>query len=119
MIAARKRSHLNVDLDANDERPESGFYDLAVEEINGSGGRPVVFDRRFIYLRDGVWNMETTRRALRQFALAGGAGAVWGREEEEYPNKEQRRTHYTFWHEEGHFDLDLERAPNVSNGWAL
>jgi len=119
LLAARKRSHVNVDLDANDERPEDDFYDLAVEEIDNSGGRPVVFDRRFIYLRDGVWDMETTRRALWQFALAGGAGAVWGREENEYPNKEQLRTHYTFWHEEGHFALDLERAPTVSNGWAL
>lgn len=119
LLAARKRSHVDVDLAANDERPESGFYDVAVEEIDASGGRPVVFDRRFIHLRDGVWDMETTRRALWQFSLAGGAGSVWGHEGAEYPNKDQLRTHYTFWHAKGRFDLDLERAPMVSDGWAL
>ena len=119
LLAARKRSGSGISLDANDETPDSGFYDVALEQLDGSGGRPVVFDRRFIYLRDGVWDMETTRRALWQFTLAGGAGAVWGREEEEYPSKQQLRTHFTFWHEMGRFGLDLERAPDTSDAWSL
>ena len=57
LLAARRRSHPQVDLDANDKMPTDGFYDLAVEKIGDSGGRPVVFDYRFIYLRDGDWTM--------------------------------------------------------------
>ena len=119
LLAARKRSHPNVPLDANDERPTSGFYDIAVEELDASSNRPVVFDRRFIHLRDGVWDMETTRRALWQFTLAGGAGAVWGHEGTEYPAKEQLRTFHTFWHTRERFDLDLVRANAVTDGWGL
>ena len=76
-----------------DDRPKRGwdFYRVARARLAGEAfvprddpdarlrPRPVLFERRFLHTRDARWDAPTTRRAMWQFALAGGAGAVWGR----------------------------------------
>ena len=110
-----------LDVYSSDERPSSGFYDLAVDLLQE--GYPLVFERRFLHSRDDVWDMDTTRRAWWQFALAGGAGAVWGvkwadpSDARPYPNPEQLRTFRTFWRDR--FLLDLKPATELTDGYAL
>lgn len=102
------------DVFSSDDRPEGDFYATAVAAFEASD-TPVVFERRFVYLRDGVWDMDTTRRALWQFTLAGGAGAIWGPEwaggTATYPEPEQFRTHAAFWRDR--WALDLERPSDA------
>ena len=108
-----------LDVYSVDDRPANAFYDAAVLRLEARG-LPVLFERRFLYLRDGVWDMETTRRALWQFTMAGGAGAIWGvmwDQGTKYPNPGQLRLHGEFWRER--FLLDFVRADHVSNGYAL
>jgi hypothetical protein len=105
-----------LDVHSTDERPRSDFYAVAVAALEATG-RPVLFERRFLHTRDDVWDMDTTRRALWQFTLAGGAGAVWGvlwDGGHPYPDAAQLRTHRTFWH--GRWSLDLQRNGDSGNG---
>ena len=102
-----------LDVFSNDERPTRNFFTSARSLL--AGGHAVLYERRFLHTRDNVWDMTTTRRALWQFTLAGGAGAIWGPiwGGPDYPNPEQLRTHQTFWRER--FDLDLTRASRVTD----
>lgn len=97
-----------LDVFSSDERPTHAFFN-ATRSLLG-GGWPLLFERRFLHTRDGVWDMPTTRRALWQLTLAGGAGAIWGPiwDGPDYPDPAQLRTHRAFWRER--FDLDLTRA---------
>jgi hypothetical protein len=109
-----------LDFLAQDDRPASGFYQNALAWFDEAGQRPVFFERRFSYLRDNVWDMETTRRAFWQFALAGGAGSIWGHYppdcsayvEGSYPHPEQLRTHRQFW--QSRFLLEMRPANELS-----
>lgn len=97
-----------LDVFSSDDRPEASFYAAAAAAIEASDA-PVLFERRFVYLRDDVWDMDTTRRALWQFTLAGGVGAIWGpswTDGTAYPEPEQMRTHARFWRDR--WSLDLE-----------
>lgn len=82
--------------------------------------RPVLFERRFLHTRDGVWDKKTTVRAMWQFTLAGGAGAIWGRlwgqESPPYSpaTRERMLTYERFW--KSRWTLDLKPAPEVSCG---
>jgi hypothetical protein len=81
---------------------------------------PVLFERRFVYRRDGVWDADTTRRAMWQFAMAGGAGSIWGigfNDPTPYPRPAQLRTHREFWQDR--FLPELERAGQAEGGYAL
>lgn len=121
MLMARQEAGfvpLGLDVSATDARLDDAFYDGAVEIL--SAGRPAIFERRFTYRRDGVWDMDTTRRARWSFGMAGGAGAIWGHypsgctahEPGDYPNPEQLVIQRRFF--ERFFRLDLERAPSVT-----
>ena len=106
---------------SNDLRPESGFYGNArseFEEVND--GMPVMYERRFLHTRDGVWDMVSTRRAIWQFTMAGGAagiyGTMWG-PGPDYPNPEQLATIARFW--EHRFTADLQPHPSPPSGWVL
>lgn len=90
-----------LDVYSNDFRPDSGFYGHArdrFEEVDDQ--MPVLYERRFLHTRDDVWDMTTTRRAIWQFTLAGGAGAIYGTlwgPGPEYPNPEQLTAIARFW----------------------
>ena len=114
-----------MDVFSNDERfiRDQNYYDQAVDDLNQRPRRPVLYERRFLYTRDNVWTMDNTRRAWWQFTLAGGASGIWGvlwaspEDAKPYPNPEQFQTHARFW--EDRFLLDLERAPGISDGYAM
>lgn len=108
-----------LDIYSVDDRPEADFYDIAVKRLEDRG-LPVLFERRFLYNRDNVWDTETTRRALWQFTMAGGASAIWGvmwGGGEPYPHPEQLRLHGDFWRDR--FLLDFEPANHLTDGYAL
>jgi len=82
MLWGRERAGTSLNAVSNDLRPDGDprdeFYNIASTEIQNSGQRPVIFERRFAYMRDNVWNDETIRRAMWQFTIAGGASGWWG-----------------------------------------
>lgn len=99
-----------LDVFSVDERPRADFYGAAVAALEATDV-PALFERRFVYTRDGVWDMDTTRRALWRFGLAGGVGAVWGplwAGGDGYPAPEQLHTHGRFWRDR--WSLDLQRV---------
>jgi hypothetical protein len=99
-----------LDVHSSDERPEEDFLESATALFE-KAHTPLLFERRFLHTRDRVWDMETTRRALWQFTLAGGAGAIWGTLWDDgppYPKPYQLQTHGSFWSER--FTDDLTRA---------
>lgn len=114
----------DVDLDvaSNDDRPTDDYFDSAVAQL-ASADVPVMFERRFLHMRDDVWNMDVTRRALWQLTLAGGAGAVWGvlfDDGPPYPEPAQLRTHQRFWRDRFTLDLDRPgRLPGVDGAYTL
>jgi hypothetical protein len=81
-----------LEIFSNDNRPTSGFYADARAQFNLGHNRPISYNRRFLHTRDAVWDMTTTRRAIWQFGMAGGAsgvyGILWG-PSANYPNPEQ------------------------------
>ncbi len=126
MLSARNREEFqtpeSLPVAAYDDRLEQDFFEQANMRLVQSPPRPVLFGRRFSYLRDGIWDMDRTRQAFWEFTLAGGAASIWGhypaegncsvQYEGEYPNPEQLRTHRTFWQER--FLEDLEPANEMS-----
>jgi hypothetical protein len=114
-----------LDVVSNDKRPTGNspndFYYSASRMLRNSSSRPVIFERRFTYLRDNVWTMDNTRRSMWQFAMAGGAAGWWGFFADSpypYPNPEQIRTHNEFW--ENYFRLDLSADnSSTSSGFAM
>ena len=102
---------------SNDLRPESDFFEEALTLFDQGHGLPVLFERRFLHTRDGVWDQDTTRRALWQFTLAGGAGAIWGvlwGDGPPYPEPAQGRTYRDFW--QARFDHAFERPTRLIDG---
>jgi hypothetical protein len=108
MLWGRQRSGTNLDAVSNDRRPDGNprdeFYNQALNEIQNSVQRPVIFERRFGYMRDSVWDDETMRRAMWQFTVAGGASGWWGfragtsiTAPGPFAEPETFRTHQAFW----------------------
>jgi len=103
-----------LDVVSSDARPlldGLDLYQVTLGELAAAVGRPVLFERRFLYLRDDVWTMDATWRALWTMTMAGGAGSVWGVHwdaQEPYPEPSQLRIFRRFW--QGRLDLDLEPA---------
>ena len=104
------------------------FYREALSLLRYSANRPVWLSQRFTWMRNHLWDMNTTRRALWQFAMAGGGtGAVWGYfpltspshySDTEYENKEQLCTYHNFWKD--HFLLEMEADNELSKGaWVM
>lgn len=111
-----------LDVFSTDERPEDDFFDTALA-LQAGADVPLFFERRFLHTRDDVWDMDTTRRALWQFTLGGGTGAVWGRlfvDGPPYPEPEHLRTHRAFWKERLGLDLTVAaRMGGVAEGYLL
>ncbi|MFO7545418.1 MAG: hypothetical protein R6W77_07975 [Trueperaceae bacterium] len=101
-----------LDVVSSDARPlldGLDVYQVTLDELAAAAGRPVLFERRFLYLRDDVWTMDATRRTLWRMTMAGGAGSVWGVHwdaQEPYPEPHQLRIFRRFW--QGRLDLELE-----------
>lgn len=106
-LGARKEGSFEASLPiySTDDRISENWYSGTRRNFEAGGNKPVEYSRRFAYLRDNVWTMDATREAFWGFALAGGAGSIWGHypdgcpahKEGNYPNPEQLRTHRRFW----------------------
>jgi hypothetical protein len=110
-----------LDVHSTDERPHADFYAAATAALEATG-RPVLFERRFLHTRDGIWDMETTRRALWQFTLAGGAGAIWGvlwDGGSPYSEATQLDTHRAFWHDRWSLDMQRPSERAGAGGYSL
>ena len=76
------------------------LYDAAVIELAAAGGKPVIFETRYLHMRDDLWTQERTLRSLWSLSMAGGVAAIWGVDwdlQASYPQPEQLRTHRAFW----------------------
>ncbi len=124
LLWARGRSNGSLDVVSY-----SGFnvrdYNRISRDMDSDRSRPHFYEERHTYRRNGQLDMQGTRRFLWDQALAGGMGGFWGffdrggAERPPYPNPEQLRTHFAFWHTRGRFILGMERAPDRTDGVAL
>ncbi len=131
LLWGRRRTNSSMDAVSNDLRPDGNpadeYYQMAVSELNNSQGRPVIFERRFGYLRDGDWTAEETRKAMWQFTIAGGAAGWFGFRPEgsvtapgPYPNPEELQAHNAFWEDRLLIDLERQNGLTPDNlAWAL
>lgn len=131
LLCARGRSNPELDIVSYSNLGPDGswskpyYYNDAVTLLNSDTNRPHFFEERFTRNREGIFDMDTTLRLLWQYTMAGGIGSFWGfydrggEEGPPYPNPEQLRTHYTFWHKNKRFLLDMRRANELTNGYAL
>lgn len=99
-------------------------YEEIVEDLNSDLTKPHLYEERHSYRREGFdLDMDGTRRLLWWEAMAGGMGGFFGfypNSPYPYPNPEQLRAHYDFWHKGGRFVLDMQRANDfVVDGYAL
>lgn len=95
-------------------------YDDVVEDMDFDKSRPHLYEERFLYTRYDYFSMDITRRHMWWYTMAGGMGGFWGVMWDGgpyYPNPEQMLTHKRFWDER--FLLELERANNITDGYAL
>lgn len=107
-----------LDVVSSDERPEEDFFTNARTLLEREAS-PVLYERRFLHTRDGIWDLTTTRRAMWQLTLAGAAGGVWGvlwNDGEPYLETAPLYTHGRFWRDR--LALDLDRA-NLLNDDAV
>ena len=95
-------------------------YEEIVEDLSSDVTKPHLYEERHSYRREGFnLDMDGTRRLLWWEAMAGGMGGFFGFYPDSphpYPNPEQLRMHYDFWHKGGRFLLDMQRANELSEG---
>ena len=110
-----------LDVYSNDFRPSEGFHVHARDRFDEVADRmPVMYERRFLHTRDDVWDMTTTRRAIWQFTLAGGAGGIYGTlwgPGPDYPDPAQLSTIARFW--EPRFRHALRPNPDPIDGLVM
>jgi len=94
-----------------------------MEDIDSDKSRPHFYEERHSHLRKGFkLDMEGSRRLLWWEAMAGGMGGFFGFYSDSpfpYPNPEQLRCHYNFWHVNKRFYLDMARANELTDGYCL
>ena len=82
--------------------------------MDGDLSRPHLYEHRHSYNRTGFnLDMDGTRRLLWWETMAGGMGGFFGFYPDSpypYPNPEQLRPHYTFWHAKNRFRLGMQRT---------
>jgi CubicO group peptidase (beta-lactamase class C family) len=95
-------------------------YAEIVEDLQSDLSRSHLYEERHSYKRRGFdLDMDGTRRLLWWETMAGGMGGFFGFYPDSphpYPNAEQLRTHYTFWHTKKRFLLDMQRANDLIDG---
>lgn len=112
----------NVELASTQHGPKD--YAEIAEDLDSDTTRPHFYEERHSYKRDGFdLDMDGTRRLLWAESMAGGIGGFFGfypTSPHPYPNPEQLRTHYQFWHPNRRFTLDMRRANHLTkDGFAL
>ena len=98
----------------------AALYAAAVAAKEEAGGKPVIFENRFLFQRDDLWTMDTTRRSLWALTLAGGVAAVWGIDwdvQVPFSHPEQLRTYSEFW--SGRLQGDLVSSVRADGSLAL
>ncbi len=122
LLWARHWQAPELDAVANDDRrpvasdPYGHTIDLFSEH-----SRPIVYERRWWQDRDG-FNAGVVRRAMWEFALAGGAASWWGElSDETYSEEhlERFRTHYQFWHGNRRFLVAMQPDNDLTDGYCL
>lgn len=110
-----------LDIASSDARPGMDgldVYDLTRSELGAANGRPLIFERRYLYGRDDVWTMDATRRAMWRMTMAGGAGAIWGIDWDSsataYPAPQQLVAFREFWRDRLALDGTSSRAGDGS-----
>jgi len=95
-------------------------YEEIADDMDTDLTRPHLYEERHSYKREGFkLDMDGTRRLLWAETMAGGMGGFFGFYPDSpypYPNPEQLRTHYRFWHTNGRFRLDMQRANHLGEG---
>jgi hypothetical protein len=118
LLWARGRSNAELDVIAYSGNGHS--YSDAVSNLDNDTNRPHHFAERDYY--PSRVNETWTRRHMWRYTMAGGHGGHWGYKGDAdignwtYPNSEELRTHFTFWHTKGRFLLDMERADQLIPG---
>ena len=95
-------------------------YQEIVEDLSSDPTRPHLYEERHSYKREGFnLDMDGTRRLLWWESMAGGMGGFFGFYPDSphpYPNPEQLRTHYTFWHTKKRFRSGMQRINSLTSG---
>ena len=118
LLMARARSHAALDVVSHAHCGHS--YEDAVKNLKSDPKRPHHFGERDCYGRSGYHTMDWTRRHLWRYTMAGGHSGHWGTwGNKEYPNPEQPKTHRTFWNRKQRLKLDMARANDLTDGFAL
>lgn len=118
LLMARARSHAELDVVSHAHCGHS--YEDAVKNLKSDPKRPHHFGERDCYRRSGYHTMDWTRRHLWRYTMAGGHSGHWGTwGGKEYPNPEQPKTHRTFWNRKQRLKLDMARADDLIDGFAL
>jgi hypothetical protein len=125
-----------TDLDSSDhmngyaitDREIGDFYGPAypdvekiIEHLESDTDNPHLYEERHTWKRWGLDETQT-RRLVWRTVMANGMGGWYGFfSDAPYPSslKKAFRTHYTFWHEHGRFMLGLQRANQLTDGYAL
>lgn len=85
--------------------------------------QPHLYEERHSYKRPKfALDMKGTRRMLWRQTMAGGMGGFFGfyaNSPHPYPDPEQLRTHYSFWHQKGRLLLGMAPANELTNGYCL
>lgn len=107
---------------SNDHGPDD--YAEIAAAMRKYTSRPNAYTERHLYNRwTGLqkMTMERSRRMLWWLAMSGGMGGWYGfdNNSDQYPNPEQLRTHYAFWHTKARFSVDLQVDNAISDGLAL
>ena len=100
-----------------------------VEDMADDTEHPHLYEERHSYRRRGFkLDMDGTRRLLWRETMAGGMGGFFGFYAMDssaangypYPNPEQLRTHYAFWHQQQRLRLGMKPDNSLAgNGFAL
>jgi len=99
-------------------------YAEILEDLSGDKNRPHFYEERHSFKRSGFdLDMDGTRRLLWRESISGGIGGFFGfypNSPHPYPNPEQLRTHYEFWHTNARFVLDMQPANKLTDaGYVL
>ncbi len=93
-----------------------------IDHLDADTDNPHLYEERHTWQRWGL-DETRTRRLIWRTVMANGMGGWYGYFDSTplYPESvlEAFRTHYAFWHTGDRFQLDFERANDLTNGYCL